>query len=374
MTRKLDQIRGGFLGAASGDALGYCVQEMTMEDIYEQFGPDGLQGYDMLNGYAQFSANTQTMLFTANGILHGATRGAMRGIMAPYASYLRLAYQDWLTTQSYGRRGLSPGRADRKRICWLCQVDQLHARRAPDRATMLALEQERVGTMDDPISHARGAAGLARSVSVGMYAFGGGDTGRQEAVQVAAESAALTHGDPAGFLPSAYLADLLHRLCYEKPVSFRALLNAAREDMTVRFGSIYPEVRKINGLLRQAENLADSETPPAAVMDQLHPEDAEGVLAAACYVCLKFPGDFDRGIVAAVNHSYDSAATGTVAGALLGASVGTEGIPEFYLEPLELRSVIETLADDLYQGCPMGQGSLLFDDEWNDKYIECTPL
>lgn len=372
MTRKLDQVRGGFLGAAAGDALGYCVQEMSLEDIYQQFGPEGLQGYDMLNGYAQISANTQTMLFTANGILHGETRGAMRGVMAPYASYLRLAYQDWLTTQSYARRSTLSG--GRRHICWLCHVPELNARRSPDRATLLALEQSSVGTMGEPISRAKGAAGLTRSVSVGLYAFGGGDASRQEAAQVSAESAALTHGDPVGFLPAAYLGDLLHRLCYEKPTSFRAAVSAVQEDMAAQFGSSYGEIRRINALLRQAESLADSSAHPADAMEQLRPDEADRVLAAACYVCLKFPGDFDRGIVAAVNHSYDSAAVGTVAGALLGTSVGTEGIPEFYLEPLELRPIITELADDLHRGCPMGQGSVLFDDDWNDKYIECIPL
>ena len=90
------------------------------------------------------------------------------------------------------------------------------------------------------------------------------------------------------------------------------------------------------------------------------------------YVCLHFPGDFDSGLVAAVNQSGDSAGTAAVAGAIYGAALGTEGIPEFYLEPLELREVITELADDLFQGCSLSRENLLFDDQWNDKYVECT--
>lgn len=76
--------------------------------------------------------------------------------------------------------------------------------------------------------------------------------------------------------------------------------------------------------------------------------------------------------MAAVNHSGLSSALGAVTGALLGAQVGTEGIPDFYLEPLELRNLIEELANDLFQGCPMSRNARLFDDQWDQKYIQCT--
>ena len=55
----------------------------------------------------------------------------------------------------------------------------------------------------------------------------------------------------------------------------------------------------------------------------------------------------------------------------MGAWLGTEGIPEFFLEPLELREVLEELSDDLYHGCPMSAQSNLFDDQWDRKYIQC---
>ena len=76
--------------------------------------------------------------------------------------------------------------------------------------------------------------------------------------------------------------------------------------------------------------------------------------------------------MAAVNHSGLSSALGAVTGALLGAQVGTEGIPEFYLEPLELREPMTELASDLFQGCPMSRSARLFDDQWEQKYIQCS--
>ena len=372
MNRINDQIRGSFLGAAAGDALGSCIREHTVEQILEEFGPYGLQGYAMDNGYAEISSHTQMALFTANGLLYGATRGAMRGVMAPYVGYLELAYKDWLSTQTYCRTSFSQGRPQGKRYSWLCWEEELHSRRNPDRATMLALESGKTGTMDEPISAARGAAALARSFPIGLYAAPT-RIGRTEATLLGAESAALTHGDPIGFLPGAYLANIMTRICYEKPNSFRSILHEAIKETEAQFAGQFPrQTKNIRELLTLAEALADDGTEPMDVMEELIPKDAHGVLAAACYVCLRFPTDFDRGIVAAVNHSYDSAATGTVAGAMLGALVGTEGIPDFYLEPLELQSTLLELADDLFQGCTMTKNSSLFDDTWNEKYVEVT--
>ncbi len=58
---------------------GLCVEELTLEDIHEKYGPDGIQGYDTVNGFATVSSHTQLAMFTANGLLFGATRGATRG-------------------------------------------------------------------------------------------------------------------------------------------------------------------------------------------------------------------------------------------------------------------------------------------------------
>lgn len=365
MVRIQDQIRGGLLGAAAGDALGYCVQELSLNEIHERFGPEGIRGYDTENGYALISANTQLALFTANGLLHGQTRGALRGIMGPYIGYLRLAYQDWMKTQTYGGR-----RAPGKYISWLCAIDDIYARRTPDKTTMMAFASEKPGTMEDPLNRARGAACLPRAIPAGLLLYQ--EDKPQAAARLGAEIAAMTHGDPLAFLPAAYLGELIHRLLAKRPGSFRSILHETIDSVTQQFGREYSKIREINGLLAQAEDLALDSIPAEEAMAQLDPTEAHRVLAAACYTCLKFPGDFERAIVAAVNHSGDSAAVGSLTGALLGTAVGTEGIPEFYLEPLELRDILEEMSDDLFQGCPMCRGNRLFDDRWNDKYVQCV--
>lgn len=83
---------------------------------------------------------------------------------------------------------------------------------------------------------------------------------------------------------------------------------------------------------------------------------AEETLAIAIYCALKYETDFNRALIAAVNHDGDSDSTGAVTGNLLGARLGLSGIPANYLEYLELKPVILELADDLYQGVPPAYG------------------
>ena len=182
----------------------------------------------------------------------------------------------------------------------------------------------------------------------------------------------MTHGNPLGFLPGATLAHMVSKIIYDRPASMRALVHETKEAMDKQFGSSFPQTETILRLLTQAEHLADHSSLSAqSAMEQLGAITGAEVLAAAVCACLRFPGDYSGAIVAAVNHAGHSACAGAVAGCLMGAWLGTEGIPEFFLEPLELREVLEELSYDLYHGCPMSAQSNLFDDQWDRKYIQC---
>jgi len=63
--------------------------------------------------------------------------------------------------------------------------------------------------------------------------------------------------------------------------------------------------------------------------------------------CALSARDFEDAIILAVNHSGDSDSTGSITGNLLGAAAGVEAIPARWLAHLELRPIIEALADDL---------------------------
>ena len=98
------------------------------------------------------------------------------------------------------------------------------------------------------------------------------------------------------------------------------------------------------------------------------------ILAGAVYACLVSGEDFDTAMIVSVNHSGRSAAVGAVTGALLGARLGEETLPDFYLECLESVPILRELADDLIQGCPMAWTHNLFDDDWDQKYVQGMPV
>lgn len=96
---------------------------------------------------------------------------------------------------------------------------------------------------------------------------------------------------------------------------------------------------------------------------------AEETLAIAIYCTLKYSNDFDKALIASVNHSGDSDSTGAVTGNILGTYLGLSGIPEKYLKNLELKNVILELADDLFNDCKITEYGSYHDEIWEQKYI-----
>ena len=95
-------------------------------------------------------------------------------------------------------------------------------------------------------------------------------------------------------------------------------------------------------------------------------------LAIAVYCALKYSGDIDRTLIAAVNHNGDSDSTGAIAGNIIGAQVGLSGIPAKYTEKLELRELIIEVADDLWADCRIHECGGCSDPVWKAKYLDHT--
>ena len=92
----LDKVRGCLFGGAIGDALGYPIEFMKENVIWEKYGKNGIDAYqlDVKTGKALISDDTQMTLFTATGLLVGDTRGCLRGMQGPPAGYVYKAYFD----------------------------------------------------------------------------------------------------------------------------------------------------------------------------------------------------------------------------------------------------------------------------------------
>ncbi len=354
--------RGCLLGLAVGDAMGYTVDRRTWAEIQEDYGPNGLLGYDLVNGYAELTSYTQLAAFTCNGLLFGLTRGQMTGKMAPFIKYAALAQCEWAASQrAYGRPA--------KSHMWLARKESLCRRHCMETRMVETLARRNLGTLETPTNNSPNPQSLTSAIGVGLF-FHKNRMEQEEIDRLGAEAVALTHGSPTAFLAGAALAHMVSRLLSDDSLTIKKAALEAMEAIKEQFGHQYSQAYELAGLIRNAVTLAESPTVrPVNAMEKLACATGAQALAGAIYAAIASQADFDRAMILAVNHSGRSAAVGAITGALLGIQLGEEALPEFYIECLEPAEVLAELADDLFTGCPMEQGSKLFDLDWEYKYL-----
>lgn len=362
MISKRSAYRGCLLGLAVGDAMGYTVDTKTWPQIQEDYGPHGLLGYDLVNGYADVTSHTQLAAFTCNGLLLGLTRGIVFGRMAPFVKYAGLAQREWAIGQ---RRYDQPTRNH----CWVFKVPELRRRHCTDTRMVETLNRNLLGSLEEPSTKHDTPASIASAVSAGLF----GDPKRMEQEEIdrlGAECVALTHGHPLAFLPGAVVAHLVSRCLRDHETPLEELIEEALAALDDQFGREYRQVKDIIHLVHQAMTMAkDRSLSTVQAMEKLKCDTGADVLAGAIYAAVLWEKDFDHAMIAAVNHSGRSAAVSCLAGAILGARMGEEALPDFYMEGLEIAPALRDLADDLMQGCPMVRGNKLFDGDWDQKYL-----
>ena len=361
MDSRFSFYRGCLLGLAVGDALGCPVDSKNWEEISRDYGPGGLLGYDLQHDYAEVTSYTQLAVFAANGLLAAMTRGRTE----QYARYLVSALREWARSQQY--RGNTE-----KTLCWVAQIPQLRRRACMDTRMLDTLNRQTLGTPEHPANSFTAPSAVTAAAAVGLFFA----PERMEPSQVGtlgAEAVAVTHGDPETFLTGAVIAYALAGILQEPEHTLAQQFTQAAEAVQGQFGARYSQaaaavaaqIRKAIGLVKHLE------VSPREAMTLLECTTASECLAGAVYACLIHPGNFDEAVTVAVNHSGRSSAVGALTGAFLGAKLGEEALPEFYLESLEPVETLRTLADDLVRG---RQASRIFDDSWDQKYIQGMPL
>lgn len=357
MADKVSICGGCLLGMAVGDALGYTVDAKSWKEICQDYGPEGLLGYDLSNDCAEVSSYTQVGAYAANGLLLGIGRGKPE----LYLRYLQLSLKEWARRQDLPRD-------PEKYACWISHISALRRRNCRDSWMLDALRAQNPGTMENPINRSANPGAMPVAVAVGM-AYDPKRMDISQLTQLAAAAVATTHGAPEAFLSGAVLANLIAGLVDQPELGLQAQFERAIETAQLQFSARFPQMDQIAGRLKAA--LQMNMEMPQQVLEELRCDTADQCLAAAMYACLAGSGDFDTAMIIAVNHSGKSAAVGAITGAILGAWMGLEALPEFYLENLEVVQELTTLAKDVAQGTPtMG----LFDDDWDHKYTQGLPV
>lgn len=345
--KSISKYRGCLLAGAVGDALGYPVEFLGEGEIFSRYGRPGIRSYELAGGVAEISDDTQMTMFTAAGLLSAATGGG--GMLDAVAA----SYQDWLRTQT-GER-FTPGE---RQTSWLVTVPALWSRRAPGNTCMGALLQKR------PVADSRGCGGVMRVAPIGLYLGDGARCSQDEADRLGGRAAALTHGSDLAYIPAAMLVHIVSLAAHREDMSLAAIV----DDAMAAMGRLYAGAAHIDGFLARMERaaaLARSGTDDLAAIHAL----GEGwygdeALAIAVFCALRYSDDLARALTAAVNHRGDSDSTGAVTGNILGAYLGMEAVPAQYLQDLELRQELLTLADDLFAGGPAAGEEEL----WRERY------
>lgn len=350
MAASRSAYQGCLLGLAAGDAMGSPVDKKRWREIREDYGPNGLLGYDVVNGYAEVTSHTQLCAFTGNGLLLGRTREQLQGRKAPYARYIALSQKEWANAQ---RRYTNRQRT----YCWVYWVDQFRSRHCADSRLLDTLALERIGSPEEPINRLDSPCSLTAAVAVGMFA--------PQYDRLGAEAVALTCGSPTAFISGAIVANLISALLEDHETPLEQLIVQALQAVNLQFSQDYPQTWTILHTIRQAVELAHAVRSRQSAMEDLVCDNAAQVLAGAVYALLTCGNDFDTAMITAVNHSGRSSAVAALTGAMLGARLGMEGVPDFYLECLDVCQPLMTLADDLYTGCPRP-----IDLEWDRKYLQ----
>lgn len=351
-----DRHRGCLLGGAVGDALGAAVEFWSLAQIRARFGPAGIRDYAPAYGrLGAITDDTQMTLFTAEGLLRGYARWLAKGIAPPAESMIARAYGRWLLAQGLPWRG-GDCRPDSS---WLYALPELHAQRAPGRTCLAALQAIQ-GASDQPLVAAntsKGCGGVMRVAPIGLFFARAGRPGEvqvQRAFELGGKAAAITHGHATGQLPAAVLAAVIALVA-----SGQALPEALAAAM--RLLEAQPDHDETRDALAAAMALAAGGVDGDAAIARLGGGwIAEEALAIAVYCALR-AGDFAEAVLLAVNHGGDSDSTGAIAGNLLGAVQGVGAIPPRWLEPLELRAAITTVADDLLGAQAWGEDSATAD-------------
>jgi len=325
-----DRVLGCLLGGAIGDALGAPVEFLSTMQIRARFGLRGIE--ELRPAYGKpvaITDDTQMTLFTAEGLLRSETQRRVKGT-AHSPSIIHHALMRWLHTQGdFGP--LSTATYDG----WLIDQRELHERRAPGNTCLSSLCSSRV-LGEEASNGSKGCGAVMRVAPVGLVC-----QDPRAAFDLACATAKTTHGHVSSTLSSGCFAFIVAALVEGAQLTDAVL---ASRTLVADAAGASETCAAIDRALASARSSAAA--TPETLEELGQGWVAEEALALTLFCALRAQ-DFEHGVRLAVNHSGDSDSTGSMTGQLLGCMLGVQGIPERWLQALELRDTISQIASDL---------------------------
>ncbi len=387
-TRIKDCIRGSLMGGAAGAALGLSASRLSAEDLVNVYGNKGITKFVLsYDGKVWVNCDTQMMLYTANGMLMGITRGCIRGIGGIPEDYVGHALMDWYFTQT----GETESDYYKYPCTWLRDLRDMAFSRSPGATCLRSCES--LVNRKEPKNNSKGCGGIVRVAPMGLLdAARGNWYSKIRLAEAAAKIVKYTHLHPMAYLPAGLLAFFISRIVALKPEEVKSsvfgIVNEGIEVMMQMYGDGFAsEKEAVKAITLKAVSLAKSDIPDLEAIVQLGDGwVAEETWAISLFCSLRHIDSIEDAIIAAVNHNGHKDSVALLTGNIMGAIYGYESIkkqnlfcPDDYVleDTLELSRIILALADDLYSGCCITEYDC--DDtpekkQWFERYWEMKPV
>lgn len=328
---KSSRIEGCIIGGAIGDALGVPVEFCDLKTIKKYYGEEGVKELEIgMSGEADFSDDTQLTIFTADGILK-AIDEKFDPQKAPQIEDMYRSFLDWYITQT------ETFSSDNAKRGWLAGSIGLYQRKAPGDTCLSALKSGKIGTVQNPINRSKGSGGVMRVAPIGLLYHKNPNL----AFNIAMDNAAITHGHPSGYLSAGFFAALIANILNGNDIEKSV-------DKSLVILNTYKDNQEVKNKILLAKKLAKTDIPPTEAIKQLGQGwTGEEAIGIAVYCALKSPESYTNAVRMSVNHSGDSDTTGAITGNIMGAILGKESIPQSWLEKIQDKSLLNTVAKDL---------------------------
>jgi len=213
--------------------------------------------------------------------------------------------------------------------------------------------------ISEHINMSKGCGGIMRAAPCAFSELPDSDEALKRIAMLAAQSSAVTHGHPLGYMSSAMLAVIVACALTRDKETLKEIVLKARSIVNELF-SEENYLGELNEAVETAIALSENKKDDTVNLRKLGEGwVAEETLAIAVYCALKYSGDFSAALTASVNHSGDSDSTGAVTGNILGAYLGEEKIDAKWKNNLELYGLISEMADKCAENiCPSNDISL----------------
>lgn len=339
----LNKCRGSLVGGAVGDALGYAVEFLSLDEIRKIYGQRGITDYKLnSSGIAEFSDDTQMSLFTAEGLLTAIAEN--KTSVDDITPYITTAYKHWYFTQTRPASHLDGSH--------LSHVKELWSQRAPGMTCMSAMQTIISVPGTEVANNSKGCGGVMRVAPVGIYSAAHPSVLDIEHAGLLAGSAAeITHKHLLSTLSSMAFAIIVAECILSHSIDRDKFREIIIDRVFTRLNSRFNGDRHLNELkklITKALDLAISERADTdAILILGEGWVADETLAIAIFSVMRYIDDFEKCVCCAVNHSGDSDSTGAVAGNIIGAILGYNAIPEKYRLNLELHDLILRITDAL---------------------------